>query len=70
MRVGLREEAGRVLLEISDDGKGIMPDQVGGAKSLGLLGMKERAAAVGGSLEIAGAPGKGTRVVMKVMSEG
>jgi signal transduction histidine kinase len=37
-----------------------------GTKSLGLLGMKERAGLLGGKMEIAGAPGKGTRVSVTI----
>jgi signal transduction histidine kinase len=54
---------------VSDDGKGITPEQATGAKSLGLLGMRERAAAVGGTLEIVGEKGKGTTVRVRVRGE-
>lgn len=51
-------------LEIHDDGKGFDPAAVGGG--MGLTSMRERARTVGGSLAITSAPGKGTRITLKV----
>ena len=49
---------GRMLrLEVRDDGAGIPPDAVGG---VGLRSLRERAAELGGTLEIAAAEGGGT----------
>jgi signal transduction histidine kinase len=50
----------RLLLEVRDDGRGISDAELSGARSLGLLGMRERAAALGGTCWIAGKPGSGT----------
>ncbi len=58
--VALRADGGRLVLEVQDNGKGISEAEVSGSRSLGLLGMRERATAFGGSVEFAG--GKGTRV--------
>ncbi len=68
IRISLREERGSVTLEIVDNGIGFEL-KPGGAvpASLGLLGMRERAAAIGGTLSIErGAGGRGTivRVVL------
>jgi len=49
-------------LEISDDGRGITEAATTGPGSLGILGMRERAAALGGVLEVAPRSGGGTRV--------
>lgn len=49
-------------LEITDNGKGITGKQIGDSKSLGLLGMKERALILGGSVNIEGVKDKGTKV--------
>jgi len=38
----------------------------GRKKSLGLLGMKERAAIIGGNLEIISSPGKGASVIIEI----
>lgn len=50
---------GRVELAVDDDGRGLPADV---REGFGLAGMRERAAAGGGTLELAGAPGQGTRV--------
>jgi two-component system, NarL family, sensor histidine kinase UhpB len=54
----------RVVLEVSDDGKGFaFADE---AKGLGLSGMRERALLVDGKLEIDSRPGRGTIVRLEV----
>jgi signal transduction histidine kinase len=55
-----------VVLEVRDNGRGITPAEAAGTKSLGLLGIRERAAAVGGRVEFTGAPGKGTTVTVRI----
>ena len=37
-----------------------------GKRSLGLLGMRERALHVGGEVNISGAPGRGTKVTVSI----
>ena len=66
IRISLREEAAGIVLEVIDNGVGIDPDA--GAASVGLLGMRERAAAIGGTLSVErGAGGRGTvvRVILR-----
>lgn len=58
--VQLRVVDGVLALEIGDNGRGFDPALTGGT---GLVTMRERARSVGGSLEIASAPGHGTRVL-------
>lgn len=63
--VQLAHRAGRVNLEIQDDGVGFQPDQpmpANAPRGLGLLGMRERLGMVGGDLMIASAPGQGTQI--------
>jgi signal transduction histidine kinase len=55
-----------VLVTVEDDGPGFDPDEAANADRLGLLGMRERAALVGGTLEIESAPGSGTTVYARV----
>jgi PAS domain S-box-containing protein len=57
-----QKQRDRVVLMIRDNGQGF--DQVGPSlsKSLGLLGMRERAAILGGQVNISSAPGNGTTV--------
>lgn len=73
-RVTLRLQGGASLeLVIEDDGVGIGRDwrrAVNGHRPLGLLGMQERAALVGGSLTIESLLPRGTRVTLQVPLEG
>ena len=64
VRVELSLEARRVVCVISDDGRGFDPEKVIEAEAprLGLLGMRERARQLGGTLIITSAPGSGTTV--------
>ena len=64
--VDLGEQAGRIILQVADNGRGIDLVEVTQSKSVGLLGMRERAAILGGDLVISGAPGQGTTVVLSV----
>jgi two-component system sensor histidine kinase UhpB len=62
VNVELGMKSGCMTLEIGDDGKGITEMAATGPRSLGILGMRERAAALGGVLEVAPRAGGGTRV--------
>lgn len=53
-------EDGEVRLLVRDEGVGFEPKIVG--RGFGLTGMQERAATLGGELEIVSAPGAGTEV--------
>ena len=53
-------------LEVRDDGRGITESQRMNSRSLGLLGMKERALLVGGEVLITGKEGAGTTVAVRV----
>jgi len=61
--VHLAREGEAFVLEVSDDGVGIPPDAMRRSKSHGLLGMRERAALLGGTLHVdRGVNGIGTSV--------
>ena len=62
MQISLGLSGGCVTLEIGDDGRGISEAATTGPHSLGILGMRERAAALGGVLEVMPRRGGGTRV--------
>ena len=62
VEVRLRAEAGRLHLDVSDDGSGIDPARIADSRSFGLLGMRERARALQGNCVIASRPEGGTRV--------
>ncbi len=55
--------AERVLLEVSDDGRGFQISQVKSTLGHGLSNMDVRARKVGGAVEITSAPGRGTTVL-------
>jgi signal transduction histidine kinase len=55
-----------VTIEIADDGLGFDPGKLMSRKSFGMMGMKERALAVGGKVEISSAASKGTRVTARI----
>ena len=57
VQVGVRLQAGRILLTVQDDGCGFDPQRVRG---LGLLGMEERVRHLGGAFQIDSQPGRGT----------
>lgn len=58
---------GRILVvEVRDDGRGFIAAEVQRVKSFGLLGMHERALALGGRLDIVSSPGKGTVVGLTI----
>jgi signal transduction histidine kinase len=60
--IGLRSVRGsRLQIEVVDDGTGFDPRKSDG-DGLGLQGMRERAAAIGGTLSLDSRPGLGTRM--------
>ena len=65
--VELKEQDGYVILEVRDNGRGISRAEITNTKSMGLLGMRERAALLGGEFKISRvARGEGTRVTVSI----
>lgn len=64
--VNLRQEQGKVLLYIEDNGKGFDKNKTADKRTLGILGMKERTEMMGGEYEIKSIPGKGTTVLVAI----
>lgn len=60
-RVRLAFAAHPFLIEVTDEGKGF---DVTGSDGYGLVGMRERAAGMGGRLEVVTTPGRGTTVFL------
>ena len=56
-------------MEVKDDGRGITESQMRNSRSLGLLGMRERALLVGGEVSITGKEDGGTTVLVRVPFE-
>ncbi|MBI3698104.1 MAG: sensor histidine kinase [Acidobacteria bacterium] len=69
VRVSVRQSRQQLLVRIEDNGCGFPADpQAAGAcgGGLGILGMRERAAMLGGTLAIDSAPGRGTRLTLSL----
>jgi signal transduction histidine kinase len=64
VNVTLREEGERLVLSVEDDGCGFDVERTTGG--FGVLGLRERAIAAGGTLVIDSHDGRGTRVVFGV----
>ena len=65
-RIELSSDGDRLRLEIQDNGRGIPEDRLESSGSLGLVGMRERARALGGDVHIRGALGRGTTVTLMI----
>ena len=67
MSVRLEYRPSEIELEIRDDGIGGAPDHEAASVlgHFGLAGMRERAAAIGGTLEVSSVPGEGTTVRLR-----
>ncbi|PTX92712.1 ATP-binding protein [Opitutus sp. ER46] len=68
--VRLDQEDGDLVMTVTDNGRGISEDEIASSRSLGLVGMRERAMLVGGELTLHGTPGKGTIVRLRVPLNG
>ena len=66
VKVYLCQDQQNVVLEITDDGIGFDPAVNGGKRGLGLEGMEERVALLGGQLIVSSKPGQGTRVRVEI----
>lgn len=66
VRVQLKLENGWVILRVRDNGRGLPPKTLMRTEGLGLLGMRERAAALGGTFHLASRRGRGTTIVASI----
>lgn len=64
--VRLTEAGGQIVLEVKDNGRGISRTEIHNTKSIGLLGVRERAALQGGTLRLTGRDGLGTTVTVRI----
>ncbi|MBI4499844.1 MAG: PAS domain S-box protein [Gemmatimonadetes bacterium] len=62
----LARDEGALLLSVHDDGRGLSEADRPGRRSLGILGMRERARALGGDVTVNGAPDQGTTVTARI----
>ncbi len=69
VHLAIRQRPGMLSVEVADDGRGFELDAKGmplHSDGIGLVGMRERAARLGGALVIESSPGRGTRVLLEI----
>ena len=66
VEVHLQQEESTLVLEVKDNGRGISETELNDTRSIGVLGMRERAALLQGELQITGVPGQGTTVTVRI----
>jgi signal transduction histidine kinase len=72
VHITLERAGAQLVLTVADDGVGLgttTPSGTRQRRGLGMVTMRERTQAVGGEFEIGAAPGRGTRVLVRVPSE-
>lgn len=62
----LEIQENQLILVVQDNGRGFDEAQLGGRRSLGLVGMQERAFLLNGEFRIEGVPGSGTKVTLRI----
>ncbi len=62
--IRLSSQGDEVVMVVKDNGKGFSPDEV--RRGIGLNSMNERAESLGGSMELASAPGEGTSISVRI----
>ncbi len=68
--VAMHADEKNMTVEITDNGRGIQARDIQNPKSLGIIGMKERALFLGGQLEVASARNGGTTVALAMPVNG
>jgi signal transduction histidine kinase len=72
-RVTLERRADSLLATVEDDGSGMDPARVAptdGTGGVGLVGIRERAARLGGTVRLDTGPGRGTRLTIEIPTPG
>jgi PAS domain S-box-containing protein len=64
--VDLKVDRGALVVRVNDNGRGITEEERKESRSLGILGMRERALVCGGELAIRGEEGVGTEVTLRI----
>lgn len=69
VKITLQEQAGGLVLEVQDNGRGITESEQADPQSLGLVGMRERALLLGGNITFIGNAESGTIVRVRIPLE-
>lgn len=64
--MALHRDDRSIVLTVEDDGRGFDPKHRRGPGHFGLANLRDRAAAVGGTTRIESAPGRGTRIIVRL----
>jgi len=64
--LSLRVEEGVLHLAVEDDGRGFDPGRLDESKGLGVIGMRERASLIGGTLSVGPGAGGGVRIDLRL----
>jgi PAS domain S-box-containing protein len=70
VHIGLTLDPDVAVLTVADDGRGVTAEELGRPSSLGIVGIRERALAVGGEVTITGMPTRGTTLSVRVPTAG
>ena len=66
VKVDLSDDGDVLTLEVADDGQGLADIDLSKADSYGIRGLKERAKARGGWIDVSSQPGRGTSIILSV----
>jgi PAS domain S-box-containing protein len=66
VRIELTVDPERTVLTVTDDGRGVTAEELERPSSLGIIGIRERALAVGGDVMFSGSAGRGTTLTVRV----
>ena len=62
----LERGADQLVFQVHDNGRGFDPEEAKARRSLGLVGMQERALLLNGELKVEGVPGAGTTMTLRI----
>jgi len=68
VNICMSQKKNELTLTITDNGKGISSRKLANPFSMGLLGMRERASGIGGTLQIVSKKNKGTTIELKTIA--
>jgi signal transduction histidine kinase len=66
VHIGLTVDPQTAVLTLADDGRGVTAAELERPTSLGIVGIRERALAVGGQVTITGSAERGTTLIVRV----